>query len=112
MDICNDMTGDGVLNDLHESIVLELSRALDKDQAQGMADAIVAGLAYKLAGQQVYFQMRSSYIAKLITAQFTGNNVPELVQRFRLSRGAIYKILQRERDASKSELEQCRLPGC
>lgn len=110
MDRRDGLTSDEVLREHHDFLVTLLTPSLGEEQAIVMADAAVADLAYRYGGQQVYFQLRSPYIAKAIVAQFTGGNISDLVQRFRLSRGTIYKILQKEREAKR--VEQGRLPGC
>lgn len=105
-------SGDSVLEALHTAVMNRLRASLGDSKAATVADAIVAEVAQTFGGQQVYFQLRSPYMARIIAASFTGDNVPELVARFRLSRGTIYKILQRERQAQKQKENQLRLPGC
>ena len=112
MDKWGDMNGDAVLQGLHAIVISQLPESMEKAQAQAIADAVVAEVAHQFGGQQIYFQLRSPYIARMIVAQFTGDNVKELVARFHISRSAIYKILQRENNAKKGGLEQYRLPGC
>lgn len=107
-----DMTGDGVLESLHSAVVARLSATLGEKKARAEADAIVTEIAEAFGGQAVYFQLRSPYISRLIAASFTGDNVPELVARFRMSRATIYKIIQRERQARAQKEKQLRLPGC
>ena len=107
-----DLTGDSVLETLHSAVVARLSSSLGETKAAHVADAVVAEVSETFAGQQVYFQLRSPYIARMIAASFTGDNVPELVARFRMSRATIYKILQRERQARAQKEQQFRLPGC
>lgn len=111
MDKRDGINDDAVLQHMHTAVVSRLSASLGESQAHAVADAIVADIALQFGGQQIYFQRRSPYIARMIAERFTGDNVAELVARFHLSRSAIYKILQRERD-KKDKLEQCRLPGC
>ena len=107
----NDPSGDAVLASLHAAVTARMADTMGDQAADDMADAIVAQLAYEFGGQQVYFPLRSAYISSLIVEQYTGDNIAELVARFRLSRSAIYNIIQRAR-AEKKQLEQCRLPGC
>ena len=110
MDKRDESSGDAVLAALHTAVASRLAKAMDEKAADEMADAIVADISYQFGGQQVYFQLRSEYIARMVANQFTGHNVAELVARFRISRSTIYKIVQRERVAKQSA--QCRLPGC
>lgn len=107
-----DLTGDSVLEALHSAVVARLNTSMGEENAIHAADAIVAEVSETFAGQQVYFQLRSPYIARMIAASFTGDNIPELVARFRMSRATIYKILQRERQAKAQKEKLLRLPGC
>jgi len=55
--------------------------------------------------------LRSKYIETLIKRDFTGDNVPELVAKYRVSRAQIYKILGKK-ESRKASPQQARFPGC
>ncbi len=95
--------GDLMLEDLHTGLAARLADRIGEGEAEKFAGELVASLAYDFGGQQVYFPLKSKYIVKLIKEAFTGDNVPELVRRFRLSRSAIYKILKEPNEEKRGE---------
>lgn len=94
--------GDNLLESLHSCIMEKLAGGTDREEAERVAAETVAAVAYEFGGQQVYFPLKSKYIRRLVRKSFTGNNVPELVQRFRLARSTIYDILK-ESDGGKKK---------
>lgn len=100
---------DGVLEAICADLAAHLA-ALGIDDARGTAAAVVARLATDWGGQQIYIPRRSRFVEAVIASEFTGDNVPQLVQKFRMSRAAIYRIINRARTHNK-ELQQALLPG-
>lgn len=77
-----------------------------------MADAIVAEVQFEFGGQQVYMPLKSDFINSLIVRQFNGDNIPELVRRFRISRSTVYGLINKARQAQRNEGQQIKFPGC
>ena len=100
---------DGVLEAISADLSAHLT-ALGIDDARGTAAAVVARLATDWGGQQIYIPRRSRFVEAVILAEFTGNNVPELVKKYRMSRSAIYRIINRAR-VNNNILQQAVLPG-
>lgn len=99
---------DGVLEAISADLSAHLT-ALGIDDARGTAAAVVARLACDWGGQQIYIPRRSHFVEAVILAEFTGDNVPELVKKYRMSRSAIYRIINRARSNNKTQ--QVLLPG-
>ncbi len=58
-----------------------------------------------LAGQHCYIPFDSNRRNKLIYREFTGNNIPQLVRKYRIGTQAIYKILAKVRAINKAKRE-------
>lgn len=71
---------------------------------------VALDIQFAWAGQQIYVQQRSKYLERRILDEYTGDNVPELVSRYRLSTKTIYSIMARQRAEAKSNA-QLMLPG-
>ena len=74
---------------------------MQESDARAIANETAAKIADNWGGQSVYIPMdlvarMSTRNAEILDA-FTGNNITELVRKFRLSRQAIYRIVKAER---------------
>ena len=65
---------------------------------------------YQWAGQPLYVPQRSEYLERRIMSEFTGDNIADLVRRYRLATRTIYDIIKRQRAKAVSS-GQIRLPG-
>ena len=108
-----------LLEALHSAISASLDRRVGALLSEAQIDALaldtVVDVQRAFAGQQLYMPMDSEFMRRRIFQDFTGDNVPELVRRYHMSTGQIYKILEieraRERGQKQPETEQCRFPG-
>lgn len=83
-------------------------------EIEGVIDAVALDVAmdvqFEWAGQQIYVQQSSVYLRRRIYQEFDGNNVPELVRRYRLSTKTIYAYIEAERQR-ESAANHMKLPG-
>jgi len=105
------------LDDLRREVAKSLARRLP-GHGIAITDALVDAVAldvamdiqYEWAGQQLYVNQSSPYLRQRIFSEFTGNNVPELVRRYRLSTKTIYDYIRAGR-AREKHPGQVALPG-
>ena len=108
-------------NDVLDSIRLGLAQSLREwlpkygiHPTEALLDAIslrvVMDMQYQWAGQHLYVPQRSEYLERRIMSEYTGDNIPELVRRYRLATRTIYDIINRRR-AKADGNGQMRLPG-
>jgi len=81
-----------------------------KDVIDAVALDVAIDVQFEWAGQQIYVQQSSAYLRRRIYSEFDGNNVPELVRRYRLSTKTIYDYIAAERKR-ESAANQLTLPG-
>ena len=86
---------------------------LDDEQADELALRIVEQLENDWRGQQLYFgsttKMRLSKRDLDIFREFTGNNVPELAAKYKVSAVWIYAVLRRVREQTSTDAQQALL---
>lgn len=76
------------------------------------ARKLAAEIQFEWAGQQVYIRLNGPLLAQRIFDDYTGDNIDELVRRYRLSTKQIYRILAAERRRRTGRRnEQATLPG-
>lgn len=90
------------LADLIEVVRLELCRqGLEDKAAKVQAGKITGVIAHYLGGQTIYMPSGDRLKIALRDAQiyqeFTGNNVHELIRKYRLSQTQIYEIIRVQR---------------
>lgn len=68
---------------------------------------LVSAISSKIGGMQVYFprgQMLEQFVRDMrIWRDFTGNNVPELVERYHVTYKTVYKAIRRMRKLEQSK---------
>jgi len=103
-------------DDFLDSLRLEVAKTLEARLAEhgitapaSLIDAVALDVAidvqFAWAGQQIYVQQSSAYLKRRIFKEFDGNNVPDLVRRYRLSTKTIYDILAAERRRENSPVK-------
>lgn len=95
---------DDFLDTLRQELAKTLGARLAErglDSSDDLIDAVALDVASDVqcawAGQQIYVQQVSMYLRRRIYAEFNGNNVPELVRRYRRSTKTIYDYIAAER---------------
>ena len=109
-------SSDDFLNDLRMELGKSLTTRLPEHgvpASRSLVDAVALEVAvdihYAWAGQQLYVQTSSNHIRKRIYEEFKGDNIRELVSKYRLSTKTIYNILAAER--KRATPGQASLPG-
>ncbi|HFS8942378.1 TPA: Mor transcription activator family protein [Enterobacter roggenkampii] len=68
---------------------------------------LVSAISSKIGGMQVYFprgQMLEQFVRDMrIWRDFTGNNIPELVERYHVTYKTVYKAIRRMRKLEQSK---------
>lgn len=93
------------LLDMIEAIINdELGRGI-----QGLGKRVTARIAVECGGQNVYFPSDKKRRDAKIYEEHTGDNIPDLARRYRLSVQTVYQIIREER--ARRRLRQVVLPG-
>ena len=100
--------GDTLLSCLNDVLMEQLENSGAKEQAANLSSNVVAAVALHFGGQQVYFPLRSKYIEQLIKRDFTGDNIKELIRKYRVSRAQIYKILGKKEPKKNTPKKNAR----
>ena len=82
-------------DDIFDCLNAELRDQISPDQLPALASRVANRLRAKLGGERIYIGKRRADARRTqqLRAHWTGNNVPELCQRFGLSRPQIYRIV-------------------
>jgi len=92
-----------------------LAGGVDHDKAEVCAREIADSAWEAYAGGQMYIPLALTYRHlqrdEKIYAEFNGNNMLELVQRYKLSDMAIRKILKRQREREAAKRQGDLFPG-
>ena len=108
-------------NDVLDTIRLDVAQSLREwlprhgiSPTEALIDDVSLRVAmdfqYQWAGQPLYVPQRSDYLERRIMSEYTGDNIPDLVRRYRLATRTIYDIISRQRAKAKGN-GQMRLPG-
>ena len=88
------------LQDLHAAVTAALTRDGHPD-ADKIASIAVLCLAEHVGGRQIYLptgaKVRHAIQHAEIMARFTGNNVSQLAQEYRMAEASIYRIIDKQR---------------
>ncbi len=108
---------DNFLEDLHRLAADTLSQELHKAGvpeaarlAEHAANELTGKIYFLWGGQQAYVGLKGDWLSQRICAEFTGDNVNDLVRKYRISAKHVYRILQQDKQR-RAEQRQVRLPG-
>ena len=86
-------------DDIKDCLSAELRDQISPDQLPALATRVANRLRAKFGGERVYIGKRRADARRnqQIRANWTGNNVPDLCQRYGLSRRQIYRIVGKKK---------------
>ena len=105
---------EGTLADLLACSDAALKRTgLDESQAHKLAQVVVLAMADYMGGRALYLPRGHALKTALRHAQiyreFTGNNIPWLVRRYKISEQMVYNIIRRQRAIQQARCQYALL---